>query len=128
MHEAHLALASIRARIIQAVSVFAKRTVLRALVDVLAVVTVSAKTGVAHALQASSNKEYKLDLSPTGRVNIYNSMVNRNKRKSSRYLEGTFGVDAVRVGVAAAVVGRAFVDIPALNPIPGETIVARAYV
>lgn len=44
------------------------------------------------------------------------------------YLEGTFGVDAVRVGVAAAVVGRAFVDIPALNPVPGETIVARANV
>lgn len=57
MHEAHFALASIRARIIQAVSVFAKRTVLRALIDVLAVVTVAAKTGIAHALQASSNKQ-----------------------------------------------------------------------
>lgn len=92
MHEAHFALASIRARIIQAVSVFAKRTVLRALVDVLAGVTITAKTGVAHAL------------------------------------EGAFGVDAVRVGVAAAVVGRAFVDIPALDPVPGETIMTRAYV
>lgn len=34
----------------------------------------------------------------------------------------------MRVGVAAAVVGRAFVDIPALDPVPGEAIVARAYV
>lgn len=52
MHEAHFALASIRARIIQTVSVFAERAVLRALVDVLTVVTIAAKTGVAYALQA----------------------------------------------------------------------------
>lgn len=34
----------------------------------------------------------------------------------------------MRVGVAATVIGRTFIDIPALNPVPGETIVARAYV
>lgn len=70
MHEAHFALASIRARIIQAVSVFAERAVLCALVDVLAVVTVAAKTGVAHALQASPIKHLNLDL--TGRaINMF---------------------------------------------------------
>lgn len=92
MHEAHFAFASIGARIIQAVSVFAKRVILRAFIDVLAVVTISAKTGIAHAL------------------------------------EGTFGVDAMRIGIAAAVVGRTFIDVPALNPIPGQPIMARAYV
>lgn len=32
------------------------------------------------------------------------------------------------IGVAAAIVGRALVDIPALDPVPGKTIMARAYV
>lgn len=53
MHEAHLALASIRSWIIQAMSVLAEGVVLRTFVDVLAAVAVAPKASVAHALQKS---------------------------------------------------------------------------
>jgi len=48
--------------------------------------------------------------------------------KVPKYLEGTFGVDAVRVGVAAAVIRRTLVDIPAFDSISGEALVTSAHV
>lgn len=92
VHEAHLALAAISTGVVQAVPIFAERTVLRALVDVLAAVAVASKASVAHALK------------------------------------GTLGVDAVRIGVAAAVVRGAFVDVPTLDSVPGEALVTGAHV
>jgi len=44
------------------------------------------------------------------------------------YPERTFSVDAMRVGVTAAIVRGALVNVPALESISGETFVARAYV
>lgn len=50
MHEAHFALAAISARVVQAMPILAERAVLRAFVDVLAVVAIASKASVAHAL------------------------------------------------------------------------------
>lgn len=60
MHETHLAFAPVSARIIQAVAVLAERIVLRALVDVLAVVAVASKTSVAHALYENQRFQQKI--------------------------------------------------------------------
>jgi len=53
VHEAHLALATISTRIIQAVTIFTEGAILCALIDVLAVVAVASKTSITHALQNS---------------------------------------------------------------------------
>jgi hypothetical protein len=44
------------------------------------------------------------------------------------YPEGTLGVNAVRVGVTAAIVRGALVNVPAFESISGETFVACAHV
>lgn len=51
MHETHLTLATISARVVQTVSIFAERVVLCALVYVFAAVAVASKASIAHALQ-----------------------------------------------------------------------------
>lgn len=53
MHEAHFALASERARIVEALSVLAQTGVVGTLVDVLAGVAVAFEAGVAFALEGT---------------------------------------------------------------------------
>lgn len=52
----------------------------------------------------------------------------KNASRTRTNLERSFGIDTLSVGVASSVVYQALVDVPALDSIAGETILARARV
>lgn len=61
-------------------------------------------------------------------VDVLAAVTIASKASVAYALERTLGVDTVCVGVAAAIVRGTFVDIPALDPVPSEALVAGAHI
>lgn len=124
MHKTHLALTTISTRIIQAMSVFAECIILRTLVDVLTRVAVTAETGIAHALDGNERKKMEISL----KEELFSWIHHSSRDNDNNNLERAFGVDAVCIGITATIIHRALIDIPTLDTVPGETLVAGAHV